>query len=278
MAVVTRRRALRLALIGVAATIVIVLVVGAALVDALIQRPIPDGSGTVSLPGLDGTVTVLRDSLGVPQIYADTTDDLFRAQGYVQAQDRFFEMDLRRHVTAGRLSELVGPNPDALQADKVIRTMGWRDVAARELPLLSPATRGYLEAFARGVNDYLSSRSASELSVSYTILGLDHPLRQIEPWTPLDSLTWLKAVAWDLRGNYAQELDRARIVALVKDPARVEQLYPAYPYTEHTPIIPASASPADPPASPASAGSSGGSSGGSGGASAAVHAMQTTAS
>ena len=104
----------------------------------------------MSLSDLDGTVTVMRDELGVPQIYADTTDDLFRAQGYVQAQDRFFEMDLRRHITAGRLSELVGANPDALQTDEVIRTMGWREVAAQELPLLSPTTRSYLEAYAAG--------------------------------------------------------------------------------------------------------------------------------
>ena len=64
--------------------------------------------GSLSLPGLSATVSVMRDDHGIPQVYADTADDLFRAQGYVQAQDRFFEMDFRRHVTAGRLSELVG--------------------------------------------------------------------------------------------------------------------------------------------------------------------------
>ena len=51
---------------------------------------------------------MVRDDRGIPQIYAETADDLFRVQGYVQAQDRFFEMDFRRHVAAGRLSELVG--------------------------------------------------------------------------------------------------------------------------------------------------------------------------
>ena len=64
---------------------------------------------------------------GIPQIYADTSHDLFYAQGFVQAQDRFFEMDMRRHITAGRLSELFGE--DALETDKYIRTMGWRRVA-----------------------------------------------------------------------------------------------------------------------------------------------------
>jgi len=58
------------------------------------------------VPGLKSRVDVLRDSYGVPQIYADNPEDLFLAQGYIQAQDRFFEMDFRRHLAAGRLSEL----------------------------------------------------------------------------------------------------------------------------------------------------------------------------
>ena len=212
----TRRRTLRLSLIGVASLLVVGLLVGTVLGVATVRRPFPDRSGTVTLSGLDGPVQVYRDHRAVPQVYADTTDDLFRVQGYLHAQDRFFEMDLRRHITAGRLSELVGPSADALQADTVIRTMGWRSVAERELALLGPATRGYLEAYAGGVNDYLKSRSASQLSVSYSILGLSHSLPRIEPWTPVDSLAWLKAMAWDLKGNYDDELDRARMIASVK--------------------------------------------------------------
>jgi penicillin G amidase len=215
----------------------VTLVVGVVLGIAMVRRPFPDRSGTVTLSGLGGPVQVYRDDRAVPQVYADNTDDLFRVQGYLHAQDRFFEMDLRRHITAGRLSELVGKSDDALRADKVIRTMGWRQVAQRELGLLDPATRGYLEAYARGVNDYLKSRSASQLSVSYSILGLDHSLARIQPWTPVDSLAWLKAMAWDLKGNYDQELDRARTINSVKDPARVEQLFPAYPYAQHQPIL-----------------------------------------
>ena len=233
----TRRRTLRLSLIGVASLLVVGLLVGTVLGVATVRRPFPDRSGTVTLSGLDGPVQVYRDHRAVPQVYADTTDDLFRVQGYLHAQDRFFEMDLRRHITAGRLSELVGTSVDALQADTVIRTMGWRSVAERELALLGPATRGYLEAYAGGVNDYLKSRSASQLSVSYSILGLSHSLPRIEPWTPVDSLAWLKAMAWDLKGNYDDELDRARMIASVKDPARVAQLFPAYPYAQHLPIL-----------------------------------------
>ena len=144
----------RIAFAAVALLVAVVLVVVVTVV-VTVRRPLPDWSGAVEVPGLSADVEVLRDARGVPQIYADTAGDLFYAQGYVHAQDRFFEMDLRRHITAGRLSELVGENADALQADRVVRTLGWRRVAEQELPLLAPSTREYLQAYADGVNAYV---------------------------------------------------------------------------------------------------------------------------
>jgi penicillin G amidase len=235
---VPRRRVLRLSLLGVAGLLVLVLVVAFVGTVVVVRRPFPTQDGSLTLPGLSAPVTVVRDDRGIPQIYASTPDDLFRVQGYVQAQDRFFEMDFRRHVTAGRLSELVGKNDTALRADKVVRTLGWRRVAEQELAQAVPATRRYLDGYARGVNDYIASKAPSELSVNYALLGLDHTLPRIEPWTPLDSVTWFKAMAWDLRGNYDNELSRARILGTVKDADRVRQLYPPYPYAQHEPIIP----------------------------------------
>ena len=100
------------------------------------------------MPGPAASVEVVRDEHGIPQVYADTDDDLMRAQGYVHAQERFFEMDVRRHVTAGRLSEIFGE--DALETDRFIRTMGWRRVAEQEWPLLEPETRARAEGLRRG--------------------------------------------------------------------------------------------------------------------------------
>ncbi|MGZ4602493.1 MAG: penicillin acylase family protein [Kineosporiaceae bacterium] len=228
---------LRLSLLGVGTLLVVVLLVAFVTTVVVVRRSFPTQDGTLSLPGLSAPVTVIRDDRGVPQIYARTADDLFRVQGYVQAQDRFFEMDFRRHVTAGRLSELVGTSDEALQADKVVRTLGWRRVAQQELDQADPTTRRYLDDYARGVNDYITTRSPSELSLNYAVLGLDHTLPRIEPWTPLDSVSWFKAMAWDLRGNYDDELARARILGTVKDVNRVDQLYPPYPYAQHAPII-----------------------------------------
>jgi penicillin G amidase len=86
------------ALLVVAAVVLAVVGVG------LVRRSFPQASGELAVRGLTAPVSVLRDDQGVPQIYADNAQDLFRAQGYVAAQDRFFEMDLRRHITAGRLA------------------------------------------------------------------------------------------------------------------------------------------------------------------------------
>ncbi|GAA3630499.1 hypothetical protein GCM10022223_55310 [Kineosporia mesophila] len=189
------------------------------------------------MAGLAGPASVIRDDRGVPQIYADNATDLFRVQGYVNAQDRFFEMDVRRHVTAGRLSELVGSNDDALTADKLVRTLGWREVATKEYEQASESTRSYLEAYAAGVNTYIKGRSKSELSVSYSVLERKNKLGDIEPWTPVDSLAWLKAMAWDLRSNYDEELNRASAINVVRNADRIAQLFPEYPYDEHATII-----------------------------------------
>ncbi|MDN4171608.1 penicillin acylase family protein [Nocardioides sp. SOB77] len=218
----------------VACGLVLALLAAAVTVGVLVRRPLPQTSGTAELPGLDADVEVLRDEHGVPQVYADTLGDLVMAQGYVHAQERFFEMDVRRHATAGRLAELFGES--ALASDKAVRTMGWRRVAARELAIVSPRTRQVLEAYADGVNAYLADRSPSQLAVEYAVLNGSGLGYQPEEWSPVDSLAWLKAMAWDLRGNMGDEVDRALTAAAVgRD--RAEQLWPAYPVDEHAPIV-----------------------------------------
>jgi penicillin amidase len=224
---VPRSRSLRV-LIVVAVVLALSVIAMIAVAATVIRRPLPEHSGTLELPGLDGEVTVYRDDRAVPSIYATTAHDLFAAQGYVHAQDRFFEMDYRRHVTAGRLSELVGENEDALAADIAIRTMGWRDVAEQEWALLSADTRAYLQAYADGVNAYIENRSPDSLGVEYAVLGLQLDVSDPEPWDPIDSLAWLKAMAWDLRANYDEELDRGLAYGSLHDVDRVEDLFPAY--------------------------------------------------
>ena len=220
--------------VWVAAGLVLLLVVLAGVAAWTVRRPLPQVDGEATLSGLTAEVEVLRDAHGIPHVYADTDADLMRAQGYVHAQERFFEMDVRRHVTAGRLSELFGP--ETLETDKFVRTMGWRRVAEQEWALLRADTRDALTAYADGVNAYLAGRGGSETAVEYTALGLSGLDYEPEPWTPADSLAWLKAMAWDLRGNMVEEVDRV-LLSLDHTEEEIAQLHPEYPYAEHPPIV-----------------------------------------
>ena len=216
--------------------VVVVLALVAALAAGvmLVRRPFPQVDGQIQLVGLEAEVTVVRDAHGIPQIYADTTDDLMRAQGFVHAQERFYEMDVRRHATAGRLAEMFGE--PALESDRFVRTMAWRRIAEQELALIEPETRAALEQYAEGVNAYLEDRDPSDIAVEYTILNAGGLGYRPEPWTAVDSLAWLKAMAWDLRGNMDEEIGRALSIASV-GPERTADLYPGYDYSAHQPIV-----------------------------------------
>jgi penicillin G amidase len=98
------------------------------LLRGLLRRSLPTLDGAVELPGLEGPVEVLRDRFGVPQVFAESERDLFFAQGYVHAQDRFFQMELGRRAGHGRLSELIGGS--ALEFDRLSRTIGFGRIAA----------------------------------------------------------------------------------------------------------------------------------------------------
>ena len=214
--------------------LVVALVAGGIFALTWVNRSHPQVAGTIEVPGLSAEVEVLRDEAGIPQLYADTATDLFYAQGFVHAQDRFYEMDVKRHITSGRLSEMFGE--ETLETDKVVRTMGWRRVAKQELGLLSDETLAYLDAYSAGVNAYIRSHSPSEMSLEYTLLALSGVDHHIEEWTPADSVAWLKAMAWDLRGNMQEEIERASMSTRL-DPDQIEQLFPAYPYRRHRPIV-----------------------------------------
>jgi penicillin amidase len=227
---------------------VVVVLLGGGLGIWTVQRSFPQLSGELEVAGLDGDVTVQRDSAGIPTIEADDAHDLFMAQGFVHAQDRFWEMDFRRHVTSGRLSELFGESQ--VGTDTFVRTLGWRAVAEEEVAMLDEQTLGWYQAYADGVNAYLGQRSGADLSLEYAVLGLQNPGYKPEKWTPADSVAWLKAMAWDLRSNLEDEIDRA-LLATTLTTEQVAQVYPPYPYAENPTILPSAA----PPPAPASVGS-----------------------
>ncbi|RSS53529.1 penicillin acylase family protein [Streptomyces sp. WAC07061] len=199
-----------------------------------VRASFPQTTGSLKVPGLTGSVDVKRDEHGIPQLYADNDEDLFRAQGFVHAQDRFWEMDVRRHMTAGRLSEMFGSGQ--VETDAFLRTLGWRHVAQEEYDKkLSPETKKYLQAYADGVNAYLKGKSGKDLSVEHAALKLTDDYKP-EQWTPVDSVAWLKAMAWDLRGNMQDEIDRSLMTNKLSQ-AQIDELYPPYPFDRNKPIV-----------------------------------------
>ena len=111
-------------------------------------------TGTLVVDGLQDVVTVARDGAGIPHLTAASEDDLFFAQGFVQAQDRLFQMDLWRRSAQGRLSEVLGPN--FIERDAMTRRVQYRGEAAAEWASYGPDAQAIATAFVRGVNAFVT--------------------------------------------------------------------------------------------------------------------------
>jgi penicillin G amidase len=214
-----------------------IIVLGATIIfNRWTRGPIPQHSGQITLVGLDAPVEILRDRFGIPHIYATTTHDLFFAQGYTQAQDRWWQMEFGRHIGRGALQELTGRNTDLMSTDVFIRTLGWYQSAERDYAAADEESRAALEAFADGVNSYIISRPAGELAFEYNVLGLTGINITIQPWSPVDTVVWSKVMAWDLGGNRSQELLRAALIETLGEDMANDYL-PPFPYGEKPTIL-----------------------------------------
>src|SRR5207237_6730321 len=167
------RRMRRLLKIICVVALLLVLVAGGLL--AWLRSSRPDYDATVKTTGLLQRVEVLRDSLGVPQVFASNDADMFYAQGYLHAQDRLFQMELFRRVAEGRLAEILGSR--ALDTDRFMRTLGLFRAAATAERMLTPEARRMVEAYAAGVNAYIRERSGA-LPPEFIVLNF-----RPEAWT-----------------------------------------------------------------------------------------------
>jgi penicillin amidase len=150
-----------------------------------------------SLTGKVGAkVEVVRDSYGVPHVYAESEPDLFFGLGFAMAQDRLWQMDYLRRKATGRLAEIVGP--DYLEQDYVYRVLDFAAVCRRNYEILAPRWRGVVDGMAAGVNLAIESAGAN-LPVEFDLLGYAP-----EPWSPIDILIGLRYQWWGLSGRLAQ--------------------------------------------------------------------------
>ncbi len=172
---------------------------------ATFRRSLPRTSGTLSLPGLQAPVTIMRDRWGVPHIYATNNHDLFAALGFVHAQDRLWQMEVNRATGLGQVATIVGS--DGLDTDRFVRTVGLHRAAAADYALLDDATHTLAAAYVAGVNAFLTTHE-HRLPIEFGILRYTP-----RPWEVLDLLAWLKVVAFALSTNWAYELLNAHLAA-----------------------------------------------------------------
>lgn len=198
-----------------------------------VRGPFPTTDGTIDVAGLQAEVTIVRDEFGIPHIYAANEHDLFFAQGYTHAQDRFWQMEWARHIGNARLAEIAGE--PMVETDKFLRNLGWPQMAQAAAATYDGDTLAAMEAYSAGVNAYIAE-NGDNVSLNRTILELVGDSWEIEPWTPVDTAAWGIAMAWDLRGtgNSDFELLQVEMRDALGDEL-VDQLFPVYP--DNRPII-----------------------------------------
>lgn len=209
--------------------IALVLAIGAIAVGVyfLARASLPQVDGVAKVAGLTRPGTVTRDTYGVPHIQAENLSDLLFAQGYITAQDRFWQMDMTRRFAGGELAEVLGQ--DYVKTDREQRILSLRQVAERSVAHLSPAERTHLEAYVRGVNAYLQDYR-HRLPIEFRVLRYSP-----RPWTMADSFLVGSSMAQTLSHDlFESELSREKIVRRI-GPELAADIYPNTSWRDRPP-------------------------------------------
>lgn len=195
-------------------TIVLVVIVLAAAsgmiyLNSVKTRALPDYNANINLEKLSAAVTVFRDSLGIPHIYAENEEDLYRSVGYVMAQDRMWQMDLLRRITTGRLSEVL--DPGLVEADRLFRALDFPGKSHRVIAETDPGILRSMEAFTDGINQYIS-QSQKKLSFEFTMLGY-----KPDPWELEHTVNLIGYMAWDLSSGWHTDMSLYKLQQAVSD-------------------------------------------------------------
>ena len=189
--------------------IIVAIISGTIFLNHLKKRAIPDYGEPVNLENLQEEVTVYRDSLAIPHVYAKNEQDLYRVVGYLTAQDRLWQMDLRRRITMGRLSEIFGP--DMISADQMFRAFDFSGKSRRVLAQTDPEILRCLEAYTDGVNQFIN-KNRKNRPFEFTMLGY-----RPEPWTTIHTANLIGYMAWDLTSGWNTDMTLHKLSAILSD-------------------------------------------------------------
>ncbi len=200
--------------------ILLVSVAGFAGFRFVFGQGLPAYSTNLTMDGVRDEVKIVRDNFGIPHIYAKNMNDVFFAQGYAQAQDRLWEMDLSRRAVSGHLSEILGES--LLKADKFFLTLGLHEAARESYRGYSGEIKSCLESYSAGINQYIRE-AGNKLPPEFKLLGY-----KPREWTPLDSVSIGKYMAYTLGGNMTTELLLVNAAGRV-GADKLKELFPGYP-------------------------------------------------
>ena len=186
---------------------VIVAIAVGATIWWVVYRPLPKVDGQIVVSGISKNVIVERDGWGIPHIVASSTEDMVEAQGYVMAQDRLWQMDLLRRAARGQLSEIFGP--PAIPVDKEFRTFGFARAAERDAAGGDAESRALIEAYARGVNQFIQ-HNQKHLPLEFSLLHY-----KPQPWVSADSNVISAYMYQTLTDTWEDEINRANVTTRV---------------------------------------------------------------
>jgi len=203
---------------GAAIVCVVLIVLGAGYlwIQYTINKSLPQVSGRVSVSGIKEDVEIIRDTYGVPHIYARNEPDLYFALGYAMAQDRMWQMDFYRRLGHGRLSEVFGE--EFVETDRYFRLLsaaGINKEVPNELSFM-------LNSFTDGINAYLISHR-DRLPLEFKLLRYEP-----EPWDPEDYLAILKVANWGLSAGWKVDLSASNILEKVGE-KKFHEAFPVSP-------------------------------------------------
>jgi penicillin amidase len=193
-------------------------------------------NGQVAVPGLEAEARIERDGFGVPHLVARSERDLYFLQGFAQAQDRLWIMEMFRRSASGRLSEIFGKQAmtgaeelpfvrTTIDFDHFHRLIGFRRLAettADRLRRARPESYRLLEAYSAGVNAWLAhARAGREMPWEFRFLRF-----RPEPWTPADTLAIYRMIAWHFSHNWSREWIRFRLLCEHGDDPAVLEVSP----------------------------------------------------
>ncbi|MEQ6471367.1 penicillin acylase family protein [Comamonas sp. wu1-DMT] len=214
------RRTLHLA---VAATGLVLLAGAALAVYGVRAQPRMDGK--LVLAGLERSVWVRRDESDVTHISAQSPQDVWRALGFVHAQERGWQLEFNRRLMQGRLSEILGPA--TLELDKLMRALDIHGAARRQYAALPPSVQEALQAYSQGIAAFYA-RPSQAAAPEFLLLGTRAGAGGPSTWEPEDTVGWALMMALDLGGNWGNEFARLNLLQVLST-EQLWQLMPAYP-------------------------------------------------